>query len=171
MAPNSSAGAVVHSLYAAHHSWLFGWLRHKLGCEQQAAELANDTFVRLLASRQAEQLREPRAYLTRVAHGLVVNHWRRLTLERTYLDALAAQPEAVSPSPEQRMLALEALCRLDAMLDSLGAKVREAFLLSQLDGLTYAQIAERLQVSERMVKKYMTQAMLQCLLVVGGAPP
>ena len=48
-------------------------------------------------------------------------------------------------------------------LASLPAKVREALLLNRLDGLTYAQIAVKLGVSERMVKKYMAQAMLHCL--------
>ena len=51
------------------------------------------------------------------------------------------------------------------MLDRLNPKARAAFLLSQLDGLTYAEIAAQLAVSERMVKKYMAQAMLQCLLL------
>jgi len=36
--------------------------------------------------------------------------------------------------------------------------------MAQLDGLTYGAIAEHIGVSERMVKKYMAQAMLHCLL-------
>jgi RNA polymerase sigma-70 factor (ECF subfamily) len=43
--------------------------------------------------------------------------------------------------------------------------VRRAFLWSQLEGLTYGQIAERLQVSERTIKRYMAQAYEHCLLV------
>ena len=55
-----------------------------------------------------------------------------------------------------------------SLLDTLKPKVREAFLLSQLDGLTYKQIGERLGVGERMVKKYMAQAMLCCLQADDG---
>ena len=51
------------------------------------------------------------------------------------------------------------------MLRSLSEKVRAAFIMSQLQGMTYAQIALALQVSERMVKKYMAQAMLHCVLL------
>lgn len=54
------------------------------------------------------------------------------------------------------------------MQGRLKPKVREAFLLSQLDGLTYKQIGERLGVGERMVKKYMAQAMLCCLQADDG---
>lgn len=106
-----------------------------------------------------------RAYLHTVAKGLLINHWRRRDVERAYLEALAATPEACAPSPEARLLIIETLVRIDHMLAALPDKVRQAFLLSQLDGLTYAVIAERLGVSERMVKKYMARAMFECLLV------
>ena len=45
------------------------------------------------------------------------------------------------------------------------AAVRRAFLWSQLEGLGYREIAERLKVSERTVKRYMAQAYEHCLLV------
>lgn len=166
MSANSpSADAFTH-LYSTHHGWLYSWLWRKLGSREDAAELAHDAFVRLLSAKPAEPLTEPRAYLTTVAHGLVVNHWRKLTLERAYLAALAARPEMLAPSPEERALVIETLCQIDAMLERLPAKARQAFLLAQLDGLTYAQIAEQLGVSDRMIKKYMAQAMLQCMLLM-----
>jgi RNA polymerase sigma factor (sigma-70 family) len=159
----------ISSLYSHHHGWLYSWLWRKLGSREDAAELAQDTFLRLLSVRPPEQLAEPRAYLTTVAHGLVVNHWRKLALERAYLAALEARPELLAPSPEERALVLETLYQIDAMLDQLSPKARQAFLLAQLDGLTYAQIAAQLGVSDRMIKKYMAQAMLQCMLLLAPA--
>lgn len=166
----ASNDKVFESLYSHHHGWLYGWLWRKLGSRDDAADLAQDTFLRLLNGKSCGLLAEPRAYLSTIAYGLVVNHWRRLSLERAYLAALAARPEMTCPSPEERALVLEALFQVDAMLDRLPGKVRQAFLLAQLDGLTYAQIASRLGVSERMVKKYMAQAMLQCLLLAVETP-
>lgn len=156
----------VHALYSHHHGWLHGWLRKRLGCADNAADLAQDTFVRIL-SRPLDwnEVREPRAYLSTVAHGLMVNHLRRRDMERAYLDALAAQPENVSPSPESRALVVEALLEIDALLDGLPPKARQAFLLSQLEGLRYAEIAERLDVSLSMVKKYMLQAVTHCMRI------
>jgi len=159
----------LQQLYREHSSWLNGWLRRRLGCAENAADLAQDTFLRVLSKeRELPALREPRAYLSTIAHSLLVNHWRRQAIERAYLEALALQPEQHAPSPEAAELIIETLLAIDAMLLRLPSKVREAFLLSQLDGLTYAAIALRLQVSERMVKKYMAQAMLQCLLLAEG---
>lgn len=154
----------LHSLYQAHHGWLHQWLRRRLGCSDTAADLAQDTFLRLLTRDEPlAPLREPRAYLTRIAQGLMANHWRRQDIERAYLDALAAAPAATALSPEEHHLILETLQRIDALLRGLPGKVRQAFLLSRLDGVRYSEIAMTLGVSERMVKKYIAQAMLHCL--------
>lgn len=153
------------ALYVAHAGWLRSWLRKQLGCSHRAADLAHDTFVRVLGRRNAPALDEPRAYLTTIARGLLVDHWRRQALERSWLDTLAALPEPLAQSPEDTAIALQALRRIDALLDQLKPRVREAFLLAQLDGLTYRAIGAQLGVGERMVKKYMAEAMLHCLLV------
>lgn len=161
----------LSTLYHDHHAWLLGWLRRKLGNASDAADLVQDTFVRILTAWNnsgdvgARELREPRAYLTTVVGRVLLNHYRRLSLERAYLDALAVLPEAVTPSVEARYVILETLHEIDAMLERLPAHVRTAFLLSQLEGLTYAQIAERLAISERTVKRYMVSAYEECILL------
>lgn len=166
--PLPSEPASIDAIYREHHGWLLGWFRRRLGGASCAADLAHDTFVRLMVSRDAQVLNEPRAFLRTLAHGVVVNHWRRQDIERAWLEAVAVLPEPLAPSPEERLLALETLCRIDAMLDMLNPKARTAFLLAQLDGLGYAEIAAHLKVSQRMVKKYMAQAMLQCLLLTNS---
>ncbi|MDD3484085.1 sigma-70 family RNA polymerase sigma factor [Azovibrio restrictus] len=149
-------------LYCQHHGWLQGWLRRKLNCTQQAADLAQDTFVRLLAKPEPQALREPRAYLTTVARGLVINHWRRQALEQAWLEELAARPEATSPSPEERRLILETLEEIARLLDGLPPRVREIFLRSQLEAQTYPVIAEQLGVSVNVVQKAMLRATAHC---------
>ncbi|WP_460136384.1 sigma-70 family RNA polymerase sigma factor [Pseudomonas sp. S1_E04] len=156
----------LSSLYRDHRGWLEGWLRRRLGNAWDAADLSQDTFVRVLASAQPiAQMQEPRAYLVTVGKRLLVNFHQRRSLEQAYLNALASLPEASVPSPEQRWLVLETLHALDELLEGLPAVVRRAFLWSQLEGLGYRQIAERLEVSERTVKRYMAQAYEHCLLV------
>lgn len=153
----------ISTLYQDHHGWLLGWLRRKTGCSQQAADLAQDTFLRLLTAREQEAFRVPRAYLRTVAHGLMVDQIRRRALEQAYLEALAAAPEPTAPSPEERLLVLEALYRIDSLLDALPEKTRTVFLLSQLEGLSYAEIAERLGLGLRTVKRHMHAGFAQCL--------
>lgn len=167
----SSSRAAVAELYADHHAWLVGWLRHRLGNAGDAADLAQDTFVRLLmkpASRGLNSFGEARAYLRTMANGLCVDLWRRREVEEAWLQTLASHPEALMPSPEQQVVILEALMAVADMLARLPPKVSTAFVMAQIEGLTYREIASQLAVSERMVKKYMAQAMLQCALFEAG---
>jgi RNA polymerase sigma-70 factor (ECF subfamily) len=156
----------LHDLYRDHRGWLEGWLRRRMGNACDAADLSQDAFLRLLASSQRiAELQEPRAYLLTVGKRLLSNFYQRRSLEQAYLNALASLPEDCVPSPEQRWILLETLQALDELLDGLPTAVRRAFLWSQLEGLTYQQIAERLKVSDRTIKRYMAQAYEHCLLV------
>jgi len=155
----------LHRLYLDHSGWLQAWLRRRLGSEWDAADLSQEAFLRLLRHPEVlGELQEPRAYLVTIGKRLLINFQRRKSLEQAYLDALMALPEACVPSPEQRWLLLETLQALDELLDGLPAAVRRAFLLSQLEDLPYREIAERLHVSERTIKRYMAQAYEHCLL-------
>lgn len=153
------------SLYREHNGWLNGWLRARLGhCSHRAADFVQDTFVRILQSgTKAGEIAQPKSYLATIARGLMVDHFRRSDLEQAYLAELAQMPEALQPSPEERAILLETLLTIDRMLAGLGPKVRQAFLLAQIDGLDYATIAQELDVSVSSVKQYMRKAVLQCL--------
>ncbi|GGW32346.1 sigma-70 family RNA polymerase sigma factor [Vreelandella hamiltonii] len=156
-------------LYHHHQPWLQQLLRQRLGCGESAADLAQDAFVRLLKTpRHFDSFDGTRAYLSRMAKGMCVDHWRRQDIERAWRETLAVRAEVNMPSVEHHQIVIETLCEIDRMLAQLPEKVVSAFLASQLHGKPYRQIAEELGVSERMVKKYMAQAMLQCALIEAG---
>ncbi|TBU75479.1 sigma-70 family RNA polymerase sigma factor [Phytopseudomonas daroniae] len=153
----------VENLYLAHQGWLRGWLQRRLNDGADADDLTHDTFVRILKTRRTlHDLRQPMAYLATIANSLLINRWRRLALERAYTEALAALPEALEPSPEDRLLLIEALLEIDTMLHELSPRIRRIFFLSQLDGLTYPQIAEQLGLSVDQVQKAMSKAFTAC---------
>lgn len=151
------------ALYLDHHRWLLGWFQRRLGDGETAAELMHDAFVKLIG--RAEQLtfvREPRAWLTTISHGLLVDHLRRRDLERAYTEAAAALPDALAPDPETRALIMSVLMRIDALLAELAPKARTAFLMSRLEGHSYPDIARHLGVSLPSVEKYMATAIRHC---------
>ncbi|MGL5998223.1 MAG: sigma-70 family RNA polymerase sigma factor [Pseudomonas proteolytica] len=161
----SAPHAEIRTLYIDHHAWLLDWLRKRLRHGDSAADLAHDTFVHILGKPQRlQELRQPRAWLSTVAHGLLVDRVRRQRVERAYLQAIAHLPEAGVPSPESQLILLETLVRIDALLDGLRPKVRMAFLMSRLEGLSYKEIAERLAISLSSVEKYMATAIRHCYL-------
>lgn len=153
-------------LYQEHHGWVRAWLSKKLGNASDAAELAHDVFVRLLSKPKAfDSEGHARAYLSAMSRHVCVDFWRRQRVERAWLDVLASRPEHCMPSEEHRAMVLEALQQVQAMLERLPPNVAEAFMLAQVQGLSYQAIAERLGVSARTVTHYMSKAMFQCLLL------
>ncbi len=168
---NKDACQALGGMYVLHNAWLISWLHRKLGNRHDAADIAQDTFTRVCAGARARaieitDIQEPRAYLTTVARRLMFNHLERQSLEQAYLASLSLLPEESVLSVEDRSILLETLAELDSLLNDLPAKVRTAFLLSQLDGLPYEEISQRMQVSVRTVTRYMAQGFRQCLRVM-----
>lgn len=156
---------VITDLYSEHHGWLFAWLRRKLGCRHNAADVAQDTFARILQARESvTSIREPRAYLSTTAKRLIIDQSRRKQIENAYLQELLLTADALEgyQSPEHILTTLEALEQIAFVLEGLPEKVRQTFVLYYLDDLTQSAVARQLNLSERTVRKYLIQALLHC---------
>jgi RNA polymerase sigma factor (sigma-70 family) len=154
----------VETLYGAHHHWLQGWLRRRIGSAFDAADLAQDVFVRLLVKPRAfTDNGEARSFLRTVADGLCIDLWRRRELERAWLEVLMVQPEELMPSAEHQVMILQALYEIDAILAGLSNKAATAFVMAVGCGMTDMEVAAALGVSDRMVRKYVAQAMFHCI--------
>lgn len=149
----------MESLFRQHNSWLNGWLRRQRRTIDGAEDVASEVFLRLLTMPNLGDLREPRAMMTTVARRVIYELRRRNDLLRAYEDALTAMPQSTVPSPEEQIIMMEALRAIDEMLSTLSTKARAAFLYSQIDGMKYADIAERLGVSVSMVRKYVAEGL------------
>lgn len=170
--PPPTQHAPVQQLYRSHHAWLLGWLYRRVQNRCDAADLSQDTFVRLLSGPAPEtQLREPRAYLATVARRLLANLYRRRSLERAYLDALATLPEEQAFSAEHHAAILEALNAVEQVLARLSAKARRAFLLSQIEGHTQEEIAAVMAVNVRSVQRWLIQAYEECIVLASSEWP
>lgn len=162
MTPADAVAAGV--LFQEHHSWLLSRLQQRLRNRAEAEDVASETFIRVMGYERVRALNEPRAYLSTVAKSVLARQWRRRELERAYIDSLAALPQELAPSAEERVALFRQLERIAQALDTLSPRARRAFLLSQLDGLTYAEIAQEVGVSVSAVRQYMAQGLRACLL-------
>ncbi|MEM1144582.1 MAG: sigma-70 family RNA polymerase sigma factor [Pseudomonadota bacterium] len=165
----------LDTLYREHHGWLRAWLQKRLDSDHDAEDLAHETFLRLHThAKPLNNLSNARSYLRVTAGRMCIDMFRRRSVERAWLEALAAQPETLAVSPEQQAIIVETFCEIDEMLRRLPERVATAFILSQIQGMTYRQIGEQLGVSERSVKTYMARAMLECMRIEArfdGAAP
>lgn len=161
----SAAAATIDLdlLYAAHGDWLQSWLRRHTRCSHRAADLAQDTFCRLLETKKPAPLRDPRSYLSTIARRILIDDIRHREIERAYLAAHAAWAgDADYLTPERVAEAAQLLEAIVRLLEALPVKARRAFTMVRFDGVRYAIASQRLGVSERMVKRYVAQAYAHC---------
>lgn len=156
----------LESLYTEHHNWLQSWIRSRLNNVEQAQDLTQETFIKVLMKGREHEFNSPKAYLSSIARGLLVDFFRRRTVEQAYLEALEVQPEQHSISAEQHHLIIDTLLQIEKMLDAMSERGRQIFLLAQLDGLSFAEIGRQLNVSVTTVRKHFIRAMTQCLLLI-----
>jgi RNA polymerase sigma factor (sigma-70 family) len=151
-------------VYQTHQTTLLSWFKHKLQHHHQSEDLSQEVFYRALKSNYCfSSIKEPQAWLMGIAKHVMIDHWRRQHIERLYLEALAHLPEEFYPSAEHEVCIRETLYQVHLMLEKLPQRTAQVFLLSQLDGLTYYAIAEKLDISEATVKRDMKQAFLACI--------
>lgn len=156
----TNASQILEALYSDHHSWL----RRKLHCPHQAADMAQDTFFRLFSFMGLQDIQEPRALLVTTASRLMIDAARRRQIERKYLETYGDYHGEllIAPSAEELAAVSETLAAIARMLEGLPHKCRQAFLMNRLDGMGHGDIADALAVSKSSVKKYIATAMLHC---------
>lgn len=157
-------------LVALHGTRLEKFLARKMDNPEDAAEIAQDAFLRLHRMEQPEQLDNARAFLFQVANNLAIDQLRRKTLHFRFLNmekshAVDGEPldiNAIAASPEQIISAREKLDAIYAAVDELPFKTKQAFLLHRKNGLSYNNIAREMNVSVSSVEKYILQALKHC---------
>jgi RNA polymerase sigma-70 factor (ECF subfamily) len=159
----------VAQLYREHNRALIGFLVARLRSLQDAKEVAQEAYVRLLQMGQPDSQVLARAYLFRVAGNLAIDRLRRRATRDRITEELSAEEAGGFGLPERQLLVNEELLLLSRCLQELPDKVRTAFLMYRLEGLSQNEIAARLKVTDRMVRKYITQALLHCRLRLDGA--
>jgi RNA polymerase sigma-70 factor (ECF subfamily) len=156
----------MHALYSDNHSWLYTWIRKRLDNQFDAADLTQDTFMRIHSRQEADKIHEPRAYLVTVAKGIISHFYRRKSLEDAYLDYIALLPDPVTRSQEQTQIILQTLEQVETLLNGLPPHVKKVFLLSQIEGKKYQVIADEMGLSLISIKRYMKQAYVECLTLM-----
>jgi RNA polymerase sigma factor (sigma-70 family) len=147
----------------AHYDELKAFVLHKVGCPTMAADIVQDVWLRA-AAQSVEPVRNPRAYLYRVAGNLAVDRLRAETAHARHVRG-GGLPESVpslSPPADRIVQARQEFDILRAAVRELPARCRAVFLLYRGHGLTMRQVAARLGISEKTVEKHIAKAMVHC---------
>jgi|SRR5579862_1920569 RNA polymerase sigma factor (sigma-70 family) len=156
---------LVGRLFAEHGSALQAFLYRRVRRQPDAAELAQEVYLRMLRVPDMSTIRNPEAYLYTVASNLAKEHARQESKDARALDVedpLVQEQLAELPAVAGQLDTEQRVKRLREVLGQLPAKCQAAVVLQYWDGLSYEEIAQRLGVSTHMVKKYLSQALVHC---------
>ena len=152
--------AGVDVLYARHWGELCHYIKKHFGQGPPDPEdVAQDAFMRFAAIQNREAIDNPRAYLFRTAHNVLVDEHRRLALRRGNPAGIDARTASDDLTPERVLVGRERLQILARSLRAMPAARQRSFLLNRLQGLSCAAIARMTGYSESAVKKHIDVAL------------
>lgn len=154
---------LIERLFREHNEALIRFLALRLRSQQEAREVAQEAYVRLLNLDRPGAVSFLRAFLFKTAANLAVDRIRREQTARNatqtgvLLDGLGGPP-----TPEQFAASADEIRLLERLLEELPPKCRRAFLLYRVHGLDFDEIAAQMGLGERMVRTYVARATLYC---------
>jgi RNA polymerase sigma-70 factor, ECF subfamily len=124
--------------------WRTAW--RLLGCDADAADCFQRTFLEAIDLARRETVRSWPALLQRLATARALDQLRvrRRHRNRSEPDSPVSELPGRNPGPSQQAEAAELAARLREALAKLPARQAEVFCLCTVDGLSYAEAAERL---------------------------
>lgn len=163
--PAEAPGEAVERAYRQYWSELCAYIRKTFGSgPPEPEEVAQVAFVRY-AALDAAEIANPRAFLYRTAHNIVLDHRRREAV-RSRLSAEVAVldfgGEAANADGERVLSAKERLAIVDATIRAMEPRRRKVLIMHAIHGLNYTDIARRMGVSPTRVTQLFAEAVALC---------
>ncbi len=160
--------AHIEELFHRYRPELIRRLLAMVSSRDAAADLLQDTYVRLLRLADTQSVEQPRALLHRIATNLAIDHLRTKRAGRHDTETLEAALDVPCPVPSQEraLLAKERLRLFIQAIEALPPRTKEAFLLYRLSGCSYREIADRMGISISGVDKHIRRAIEQTYATV-----
>ena len=152
---------MLEKLFTQHAPALHRYLLRKECPPSLASDLVQDTFLRVAQLDNLERILCAPSYLFRIAHNLMIDHYRRYGEKRFDQDASAYFATLVDEASGPEELAFDALAleQLDSLLERMPERTRDVFLLCRVEGMTHKETARYLRISTSSVQKHMAMAL------------
>lgn len=159
--PDDESCDAMAALYRSEAPRLLRLLGQRVGPEE-ARDLVQESFVRL-AGRDPSRgaIQSPAGYLMRIAFNLIRNPAEAARRKAYHQQVAFEEIDHGAEDPHARLEARDMLQRLDKAVARLKPKTRTIFLAHRVEGLSYAQIAERTGLSVKGVEKQMSKALAE----------
>ncbi len=149
--------AEFQAIFHAHAQEIRNYLFYKCGDLEVAADLMQESFLRLWKNRNKVASEKARSYLYTVGNRLFLDQKRHEKVVQRYLQHQRIQVEIEDPQFLTEMSEYQA--RIEELLASMPEKWRTVFLMNRVEKITYREIAERIGISVKAVEKRMHKAL------------
>ena len=160
----------VHETIRRYHDSLIRFLRQRLRVKEDAADVAQEAYIRMMQYEGSRQIQSPSSMLFRIAIN-VANDLGRAEQSRRVSDQMPIDGLELAsdrPAVEREIAAEQDLAALYAAIEQLPPKCRHVFLLSRVQHMTYPQIAVHCKISVKMVEKHISHALAICMKKVSA---
>ena len=144
-------------------------MRSRRLIDADVSDIVQETYAILASMERVDHIVDVRTYMFSVARNLMLRGLRSRRL--VSIDAMAeielSALESAEPSLEMQTDSGRELQRVAEQLETLPPKCREAFLLRKVDGLSQAQIATEMGISENTVEKHLGKALRMLMRLCG----
>jgi RNA polymerase sigma factor (sigma-70 family) len=154
----------VEGLFA-YRGALQTFFYRRLRTKTDAADLVQEVYLRMLRVGDPEAIRNPEAYLFTVAANLLKENAvaDRRQAQEIAIETAEPTPALTSiPGFEAAVDTPQRVARLAEVLEELPPRCSTAVILQYRDGLSHQDIAAQMEVSPRMVKRYLAHALSHC---------
>ena len=159
----------VERVYREHEQALVHFLVSILKDREEAKEVSQEVFLRILQGPDPEDIRNPKAFIYRTASNLALNRIRYKKIRRVEQgEPQQSEPVSRTLDQERKVAVRQEMEQLLAVMETMPPRCREVFVLCRFYELDYRQAAKRLGISKSMVKKHMKRAVLHCVSNLGG---
>jgi RNA polymerase sigma-70 factor (ECF subfamily) len=152
----------VEKLFREHNRALIAFLHCRLSSLSDAQEVAQEAYLRMLTMDNADEVESMRGYLFKIAGNLAID---RLRKRKVRGDFTAAQPQdepVDEQRPEHHAMAVEQVAGIRHALRELPGKTSHAFVMHVIEGRDFASVAQAMNLSERMVRYHVANALAHC---------
>lgn len=159
-------------LYDRYWEPLFGYVMRVLQDKDDSMDVVQDTFVTVWQQRTTlGNVQSFKAYIYSIARYKALRYIRMNIRKRDYLSSLLNFLQAHEESPEDQLITGELQSIINAEVENLPPKMREVFLLSREQHLSYREIAAKLNISDKTVKKQISNSLKLIRMKMEGDAP
>lgn len=154
----------VENLIDSCHISLISFLRRRLRVGEDARDVAQEAYIRLMQYEGSKEVKSPESLLFRIAINIANDLGRADKVRHVadHCDIAGLDFDSGSASPEREVSASQQLDLLYEVIEQLPSRCRQVFLLSRFHNMTYPQIASHCGISVKMVEKHISRALAIC---------